>query len=1093
MATRIIPDALRGLLIPSALATWALVGANTGTTSTSLWNASGPHPGSPVLTDALSEFRAELSGEQSSDLRVVQMNAGLPGLRQGGIGARIAYRAEADTGVDGKTAVAGDGDYRGWEPPNVITGYTGIFALAASATYTFGGAAVIPSTQQLIVVYTQLTGGSSTQSALYTHATDTWTTGGLVPHPLNGANRSIATFVIPTSERVVAVIVDNNDQTVQYSDDKGTTWGVYSVNPFRSSVAGTALRTRAHYMPNGDVGYVMMLSTGNLSIHASRDIGASFTLVKTWAFGGSKNHDVIALQSGRLMYVSINAATSFIETRTVGSVWDDPSTLTAVSVDVTTTWADVTGYQDADGTIYVIGRISSGSNDSLYLFKSEDEGVTWKKYPHGIYKSEDAATYPTSLFAVGAHGRGNLFHQNVAAPGTLDLSVCVLQLGGWSNCVLDENYESTETDPDVRRISPGPSTLTTTGRAQWLPYDLPADTGAIWTETVGAVIALTSSGDMTVTSTAGQRYWTLTAGLGTGMGAVVEVRGYACTSGGSLTATQAGWEVRTANGTQDYAIYIRWDTTGFRIYDANAAATLATITLATSTTIRADVRVCLRYTTSFARVEVFYKVTGTSKWIMGYQGAPTIAGAPAATGTFRWGNVATGTAVSRWRYVSVVASTPTTTKGSIWKSRLSSYVVGATSSVHYGILGKLASGTAYPLYDNATAGATFVTGRGVARFGDYQKFPVSYDYGPETLFQEISPSPDEQWRSSDETEQYYTWSFASTRANWLGNYSIGVAFLNTNFRTAYLEYWDGAAWQIAGTYDAATDFSALRFNRSGDMITPATGGASTFGRYLHAEEAVGAVMELSATKFRRIAEHTPGTWDTVNTTARPTIRLEGTDGSEPASGTTGKIYARNGVLIVHKVETHYTRWRVRIPAQTTPDGQFRGGVMLLGGVHAFGRQWSKGWSMDAEPNATITEDTRGTTRVEENGRVVRQWSVAWPDTVRQKGLQQAATTAPDYLAPDGAGKPLVARNDVPWALVGMLQKVQSGKIPVVLLRSFPDATSSSTCVITDPTLFLYCRLMNAVRIEHVEGTEEKSGARSGEVYRVGTLIFREIV
>src|SRR5690606_13436805 len=126
--------------------------------------------------------------------------------------------------------------------------------------------------------------------------------------------------------------------------------------------------------------------------------------------------------------------------------------------------------------------------------------------------------------------------------------------------------------------------------------------------------------------------------------------------------------------------------------------------------------------------------------------------------------------------------------------------------------------------------------------------------------------------------------------------ALGLYIGHANFRTAVLEYYDGAVWQTAGTLDLQVA-SGLPCSRQGDTVYPT---ADAYVRYLWQDEFAGGTAVIRSGIFfshrRRIVSNTHGTWTPSAQAAQ--LRIEGVTGAEASTGTV-ELWAPSGLLVVY--------------------------------------------------------------------------------------------------------------------------------------------------------------------------------------------------
>lgn len=1024
-----VSSPLRGWLIPR-LSSAEYSAADSSNTE------AGPRPGTPVPDDDGAQLVPRVAGEQSDALSVEVLGAGLPG------SVRLGYRLSAE---------AAD-QLRGWQPPNAVTGWTPLlWADAATATYLLADIAVVAASQRIVAMAFEQSSPRTVFACRYQPYTGASGAVALPEYAATAARR-VGGICEVAGVGLVAVVGDDRGWSCYGSADEGATWTGRAREVLGTDPAMTTpTRGRLRALPGGDL-VLFLVESARVVQYASADLGSTFRQVVVWASGFTGSPDACALPSGRVGVAYVDSATGRPAWRAIGSAWEAvSSSLASVVLVSASTVSEVACWVEPDGRVYVAGR----SSGSWLLWQSDDEGATWTAYAYGGPSTGDTATYATNLAAIAAAGRSWWAHQWAAAPGDEDLSVALLSLGGWSSVVFaDESAATVSGDP--RRAGTGYTAVAGATTATWLPFDEPGDI-TFWTATGAGADSLTA-GYLAVVTTANARYYEPASALGT-PGEIVVVGELQVVSGGTLNAGDISIRVALDAGASDYQVAVNFTTTQLRVRNVLAATTLATATVDTTTWLQ--VLVALDNT---GRVHVAYRRPYESAWVVVYEGA---AASGAVASGVQWGHFASATASSRWRSFQIVSGAG----GRGWEA------AGAATSAHNRLMGRTVSGVGVSLGDTADAGATLLSvadGPGVE--GESYTIAPAADYPAMAALYDVQPSPRATWRTTGTAEATLGFVPDGTNDTGLGGRSWGLALLNVNVRTAYLEAWDGAAWATLGTWDGAIG-TGLSYARTGNVVR--VNGGSTLGRYIWRGELVGATVDLGGGKIRKIARHTEGVWSAA-AGRHVELVLDGVDGTEGATGTCA-LWARSGVLVVHAISGLYDKFRVRLPSQSTADGYFEVGQVLAGEVLPAGQQWDWGAGQQWEPNADRSTDGAGVSRVRRRGPAVRVWSVSWSEGVDLSRLREA-NPDPDYLS-EGGTEGMAAWQDVPYLLAGLLDELGSGEVPVVCLASIPVATG----MVLDPTLFLYGRVESGVAHEHVLGDEGED-----ELIRVNQFTIREI-
>jgi hypothetical protein len=410
-----------------------------------------------------------------------------------------------------------------------------------------------------------------------------------------------------------------------------------------------------------------------------------------------------------------------------------------------------------------------------------------------------------------------------------------------------------------------------------------------------------------------------------------------------------------------------------------------------------------------------------------------------------------------------------------------------------------------PLATSSSADVMFLAAYdGPAIIGESHTISPRYDYPIEAIFPTEYPSPRTKWRTqaADINEQIIAWRPAvdggGTAADSTPDLLVGLAVIGANFRRCYLEAWNGAAWIQIADLDLAADFSSLAWQRTGDIVIPHTSTASTATRPVHAGELVGATFETSGAHVARIEAHSEGYWTTV-LGRHPQVRLssaagEGTDYPSilGGSGTGARIWHHSGYVTAVVPVGGYDKWRIRIPSGDAAIGQpdepyFEVGQIIFGRVLVLGQQYDWGYSRTRAPNAETLRSRDGVTRVRQLGPAIESVTMSWTEGVDQTALR--STTTADYLATAAGSwstdQAAASWQDAPMQLLGLIEELQSGQVPVVALADIERAAVGTAT--TDPSVWCYGRLASPIALESVLGDEGDN-----EVWRISTVTIAGI-
>jgi len=963
--------------------------------TSSSYSESTPRPGVGAPSTTSTYASVRASGAQSVGLTVTTQ---APGTWRGmPDGARPSWRLTSEATTQG----------RGWLTPSAMTGAWPLDA----GDYAFADAVVVPSTQAVMILANNQT---NLELECWRFDPNSGPIGGAVLILASAPSLGVpAGCVLPVSERLLCIFVDQQAD-VYYSDDAGATWALYASDVLDTSLGGgtTASRARALVSPTGSIVLSVQYSDGAEKAvqYVSTDYGASFQRVAAgWACVSS---DVVMLADGSVGLVDVSGGN--LRWRRVASIRDRLDLATTSTVNTVGTILDAGVCVDADGSVYAASLVGS----AWRLYRTDDAGASWRAFDHVLRSSGNTRSLGALVWAAGS-----MIMASGTNTSTPDYPLMAFRWGGWSN--IDTNRNG---------VTASATDLWATAVA---PSDSIGDAVAIgWTYC--SIVTLPTSEGWTSGGGAPASGYVYQTPADSDARTVLLIASLDVTAGGSTAADEAGIIVRlrnaAANSTRGVAI--RCSSTQFAIYDIGAAAIEATITPTSMT----NLEILIEIDNSVLRVG--YRNAGATAWTQASYSLSTIAGSPAAV--VGWGD--NGIAGSNFRLLTYCAN---------WTATAANVGAGTRP-----LASRPISSIPYPLYrlaSTATAAAVFlVGGDGPTGYADSWAIATAPDYPISAVDPRVSPSPDVVWRSTDTTEQTIAW-IPATSTRWTSS-SVALVILRANFATAYLEYWDGAAWQTSGTWSSVIG-SSLTAAVSGDWVTP-NGG--TIARYVRRGELVGGTLNRNGT-LRRILANTEGVWGTDATTRRLEVQ---TDGVVTAGGTTS-IQAPDGVLVVHGLTASRARWRVRIPSQSTAESYFEAGHIGIYSVAVPGAAFAWGWTDESRQNVSEARDRYGTAYRREEGPLQRIFAMAWTDGQAQGPLRtEGAAAAVSYVSVDGTNA-VGVRRDVPWLLRGMLEEAAGGTLPVVGLANLTADVSSQ--MITDPSVWVVGYWTGSVATAHVSG------------------------
>jgi len=1106
MGSDVSKDYFRGLLVadPRLSSVWA---------AQSSFTQADPQPGIPAAQGNY-ELGLTSSGTQaaSGQLRIRSQKPGHPG--KTGYGGFVWQKQ-------------GDANWRGWDAPNLITNYQ-------SVIYTDGGggsvtqAATHPSVvclddQSIVCAFHRQTAAKhQVRIKIMAANANTFATGITVYEQDSAPSADLSAgfhpclVKLPGDRLILYFLTESNalgNVAAYESTDGGTNWteaspGVLDAPVSLSSASSgyNLRRIRAAY-GGGQVLLLLETISNNTSYtnqnlytqYASDSAGLVFTKVEE---GPNTTGSVDTPQKGLFKFnINYHAGaflvsslhSTYIYISRIGSAFQKLSTApnstsydTALPFGNTTATADdgdLTATISDSGAIllYATGTLSSKRYGAAAI--SLDDGITVE--PLGLsglatdglwWRSDDQTTFPTNYSACFARGRVALMCNHAANPGNEDNSLSFLALGG----------SSTVTMPAIQ----GYNALTKRGgwSENWLPFDLPGDTG-VWATTGAGTQALTS-GHLNIDTSTQERYY------GADLTSAVYLAGYIvrfsliCVSG-SLTSDIVAVRLRLADSSDDYDASIRFSASGFRVRDNNGSSNVGADVAITMTNEHEFIVAILGGSTgqNNGKIQVWYRPKTSASdrnWIKSTSGS-TLANdtsSPASSSNITWGHIATSSAESNWTEFHVARGNST---GGI-------NIVSQSNPDD--LFSKAYAPTGYRSY---TDSGTFITAHdGPARLGDQYHIDTRYGYPVERMFFSESQTPRVKWRSTNVTENTIALALDNTILgaddSKTGNDVIALCLLGINWKTGVLQGYDSTStsWQSIAAIDTASGLGSLDWVRDGNTISP---GASTAKAiYLQTNEFEGATFGLqdgSGTELRRITTNTSGEWDgtAATSTKTPQIFLSGATASDKGSGSLGYIIPQNVTIVAKLNGSKYAAYRLKINAQSTVDGYFTVGSAILGWVEAFGRQYSRGRIIETTPNTSLIARTDGTATSNNFGPAQRTVQFAWTDGVDVSKVQGSAPD-PDYIKGHTAGGalPIGTTGEAPYQMEGIISMLDGPNKPVVYLPSVSKALNPVT--LNRRQQFVAGRITSPARIESVVGDEDVD---PGEVFRVASVNITEIV
>jgi len=1086
----------QGLLIPDPRITIDnITQQGTGNTDSDFGQAgSRPDVPSPAAdTDMLLQATGDM--DEGGLLEVYTQRAGHPGRD----GAGFLWRDNSD---------GSDPGWNGWDPYSVVTGwetlveqdgdpgdpnsneYPAIIRLANGKLLCAGGQTPASSGQfQTFHLYDPTT-------ALWTVKTRTLGSGQEQTGP--------ALVELPSGRILWFGIARQTTQvTVYYSDDEMDTWALASTRALRTACSGSILKISAAYSA-GEVGLWLMWEDGSsnytMSQYASDDLGLRFTqVVDDW------NADidastitapaVIAGDGGGFIVAVVHRADGESRVYRIASAYSTSQT----AVDVATLLAThpfgdntpIALWRDETGSIFVVCELLTHSEAAIYV--SHDDARTFAS--HNVARGLDVFSTGNSpaflRFAVAStSGRAIMVTRWDAEHSSHDdQSLAAIHLGGYGTHTAPLGDSGTEfSDTDGSGYG---DQISGSGEGFfYVPINNAENSG--WTKTGSAGTLTTQSRAGVLVPSVAIVFQTDSASGNTNFIEDVTATGHIFVTfavtlddgAGDTSSDDVAVKVRLSpSAGVSHEVRYRFASSGWKVLDAKTPTVLGTVTEDTTTGDSLIYhRVAISMDGATATAQTWWaRAAHVLEWTEGPGGAIGDNGVGGNKSVIEFGSfngVTDDTAswymfglcgwADRW------APTHDDGIGTSWTT---------PADLHPRNVPPLGSPA---LLDGNTKIAAI---DGPTLEGETWTIGASYD-GPIDHALDVQ-SPRVRWESEDEAAQEIVFdlhNLTGATASSMLNSSIGCALLGCNFRTAYLEWWDagGTSWETWITLDAAEGFDALKFTRSGNVVTVNAASANTAGRYLNFDDVRGATWrDTTNSKSREILTQTEGAW-TDSTTKRPRLLLDDVDDSEADTGDC-RIWFPDMLGIAHEITDGPRYIRLRIPAsQGTVSGTYKIGQILIGSLLIFGHQPSRGFTTITTSGSTVLDYPDGSTRAHRTGPPLRALELSWSDGV-DASQTQAASAVPDYVAGTTGGLPVATRSDIARTLEGALREAASADAPVVYIGRIP-TNSATPDTINNPRQFMYGRASGEYRREHITGDETV-----GEVDRIATITITEVV
>jgi len=1062
-----------------------------GVDSTTLYAASsitqaGPHPGVPVAQQP-TEMALEASGAQATGT-TVQIKCQQSGMPTVDGGAKFAWKYATDSA----TQYRGDGtaDHKG------ISGFEALDYSTTPNRWHYPNAMRLANDTALILC----TRGQDTIVA-WTKAPDaaSWTSTVLYTYAATSSQIMSCGLQMPNG-RVLAFYGDGTNVISSYSDDNGATW---TISTHVSSDVGVPLtvyptarttkRMRCAYM-NGQLLLIVHILDSDaaegrdrLYQYASVTLGATWDYVDTTqgytapyvaATDADQNtrgfHDIVVIGGQAMVcYLKGQQETSFGEGglyrvilgspyQQIRSVIETPMyrssahSLANITVGVITI-GDLVASVDETGMLVFL--VKDNANQQAMLYAESTKGLATSTADVALYSLadlNDAAKYYNEFAGVHQLGRLVVAHGFQSNTDNHDESLLVSYVGGYTSL--------------MRHPTTGNSAL-------YSPFYLPEAIAGTWTRAnvITPTVTLANAALNIVCNAINESVtWQTPSTL---YGKVyIDAK---CTTTG--VGSGAFIRARFWDGVSSYSVKVRFSQLAFVVSDDNGG-TLATVAAAAAVA-GTGIQIMLTVGSSYCRVfwrasNLAVKSDADQLW----QDLGLITGLV---------NGGASTSVAQFGADSspVLAHTHTTDVKTV--SVGGSNVIEDITQVNPASLsGRCLAST--PQYVDSGLRLRAVAGPGF--YADAWNIATAYTYGAENVCTDVSPSPRTTWRTVSNTAQNLRFDLPETEAYHEPTRVFGLALFNINYRTAYLDGWNGAAWVRVLDVNAAFNQSGVRFSRSGSTLTGVFGSGSVPGtNWFTYNSLAGSHVRMTdsataITVVRKIRSNTEGGLGSA-CVMQCVMQLEDVDATDPtgaAVADTMEIVSKNVLTLCTSISPGFTRFRLNVPAQTVAETYFETGTMLAGTLAVFGTQYSRGRALTFAQNTKVTTAINGS-RVSVNlGPERRAVELAWVDGINTMSLFVAAPD-PDYI---NFAAPTAAPADTAYKVAGIVNEAKGSDQLMVYVPFIQQYTAflGAQLNLTDMNQFFLCRAVTDVRLENIIGNEKQN-----ELLQVATITLEEEV
>ena len=723
----------------------------------------------------------------------------------------------------------------------------------------------------------------------------------------------------------------------------------------------------------------------------------------------------------------------------------------------------------------IMASVWAGEDGAFYWSMTEDVDadptLTVYRSLTGRARSFDA--YPSAYQVSGTE-----YPQWISTVETRGLTITAAEVvtenGGVDDGSIAIYYQGGHTTHPMPPGSATPSDVDLIGwDAVYLPLSLPTDND--WNGTGTGTVSLEFGGLEISCTTAQTQYYEPTSPPTADDEALLfelDLSGVA-SDGHTGTANQprVGARFIYEHGANEYRLTVQMGAGGLAVYnDAIAMVADVTVDMTNAASIRVEIyreRWAVWYRVAGSRTERAWTLAGSGGG--GTNDLTPKTSAALGNHTIQWG----------------VMSTAATNTATLTVSRAAYAMLPSGDITDTGTkdLPKYARPmAARPI--SIPGGLAIEAQQGPAKAGDQWVIGTGYQYGFDAL---DDPSPLRTWRSTaDGVDLEIVWDLTGHAADTLIPPSIAIALMGANLNRYQLIGRTHAgvdttlltAWAQPFDVEGTPTSPVFAWTRSGRVLTCTPSHSSGVSHYIGEGELVGCRFVDAAGGKALITENTGGVWDDDATQKQIRITLDADDDPSTwgASGT-GTIHLQDTAAWKHDNTGSYRYLKLKIPSQTTREGYYEIGSLVLGRLHLFGRQYSNDRHQEQIHNVQLTTRRDGSRHAYSYGQQRRAVEFAW-----REGIDETEIHGSHTRVETSGGEAVAVAGGTARLTRGLYSMTNGPAQPVVYLPRVPSDVASDT--VTQRDLMLYGRVVSQYSTDTILGDEGRSELVRSNTWRI---------